>query len=319
MTPGTPGRRLRRRLHPVAWFGPVAASLVAMMAWIGVGHSSGSGWVQAVGAVLAAVLITGLVAPSVPARRASVVCTDNPTDSHADRPVVVSLVANGPIRLRPRQPMGPTTSALGRLRGPRPVELELTPAHRGVVEKIAVELASSAPFGLLWWAREVEVELSRPLHVAPRPAQAGPMGLVTHDSSGDAPQRIPAGVGEPRGVRPYRSGDARRAVHWPATAHAGSLMVREQERQQDEPIIIDALLPPDPIQAEAEAERVMATVADCLARGQPVVLGTDERDGRVVRPVRDRIDLGRRLARAVPRPRAVAEPSPPPPWWRRTS
>jgi len=60
------------------------------------------------------------------------------------------------------------------------------------------------------------------------------------------------------------------------------------------------VLPFDPMAAEAEAERVMAGVADCLARQRPVVLATQEPAGRVVRPVRDRLELGRRLARAVP-------------------
>ena len=46
----------------------------------------------------------------------------------------------------------------------------------------------------------------------------------------------------------------------------------------------------------------MAAVTGCLLRGQPVMLGTREPGGHVVRPVRDRIDLGRRLARAVPPP-----------------
>ena len=69
------GRRLRRRVHPVAWLAPVAGSLLAVLAWAGVAHSSGSGWVQAVGALLAAVLFTGLMVPLVPALRAGVTCT----------------------------------------------------------------------------------------------------------------------------------------------------------------------------------------------------------------------------------------------------
>jgi hypothetical protein len=85
-------------------------------------------------------------------------------------------------------------------------------------------------------------------------------------------------------------------------------MVRETERQRDDPIVIDVVLPDDPARAEAETERVMAAVTGFLARGRPVVLGTDEREGRALRPVRDRIDLGRRLARAVPPP-GVAPPT----------
>ena len=79
-------------------------------------------------------------------------------------------------------------------------------------------------------------------------------------------------------------------------------MVRERERQTEEPVVIEVTLPADPAEAEAEAERVMAVVARCLARGQPVVLGTLEAEGRCLRQVRDRVDLGRRMARAVPAP-----------------
>jgi hypothetical protein len=62
-----------------------------------------------------------------------------------------------------------------------------------------------------------------------------------------------------------------------------------------------------PAQAESETERVMAVVSRYLAAAQPVVLVTDEVEGHTVRPVVDRIDLGRRLARAVPPPGAHAD------------
>ena len=300
--------RLRGRVHPVAWFTPVVGSVVAVLAWAGVAHSSGSGWVQAVGALLAAVLFTGLVAPLFPARRAAVSCVSSPSDTEAGQTVTLSMTANGPIRIRPRRPAGTVVRAAGSSRGPRSVDVTVTPDRRGVVESVGIELASCAPFGLLWWAREVEVPLPRPLHVAPRFGRAGEVTTRPDDSTGDAPLRVPSGAGEPRGVRPYQPGDTRRAVHWPATSHVGSLMVRERERQTEDPVVVDVVLPPDPLEAEAESERVMAAVNRCLIRGQPVVLGTQEPNGHAVRLVRDRIDLGRRLARAVPSPLEPSQP-----------
>ncbi len=296
------GVRLRTRLHPVAWLAPVAGSVVAVCAWAGVAHSSGSGWVQAVGALLAAVLVIGLVAPMVPARRAALTCTACPSDGQAGRTVEVTMEAGGPIRIRPRQPVGPVARASGPARGRRTVEVALVPARRGVIAEVAVEVASCAPFGLLWWAREIWVPLPRPLHVAPRLGEPGPLPTRPESSTGDAPLRIPSGAGEPHSVRPYRSGDTRRSIHWPATSHVGGLMVREKERQNDDPVVVDLDLPADPVAAEAESERVMAALAHHLAGGRPVVLGTVETDGHVMRVVRDRIDLGRRLARAVPSP-----------------
>ncbi|HEY7916277.1 MAG TPA: DUF58 domain-containing protein [Acidimicrobiales bacterium] len=300
MIPG--GHRLRRRVHPLAWFAPVVGSVVAMLAWVGVAHSSGSGWVQAVGALLAAVLITGIVAPLFPARRATVVCTASPSDAEAGETVRLDMVARGPIRITPRQPAGPPARAMGAPRGPRPVEVTIAPDRRGVVEQVALELATCAPFGLLWWAREVTVPLPRPLHVAPRFGDPGPVGSFPDGAAGDAQLRPLAGAGEPRGVRPYQPGDTRRSVHWPATAHVGSLMVQERVRPTADPVMVEVVLPPDAQRAEEETERVMAAVSRCLARGQPVVLATVESGGRTVRPVRDRIDLGRRLARAVTPP-----------------
>jgi uncharacterized protein (DUF58 family) len=296
------GRRLRTRVHPVAWLAPVAGSVVAVLAWAGVAHSSGSGWVQAVGALLASVLFTGLVAPLFPARRAIATCTACPSDSEAGQPVVLTLTASGPVRIRPRSLAGAVARAEGPSRGDRSVDLTVTPDRRGVVEQVAVELASCAPFGLLWWAREVEVPLPRPLHVAPRLGVPGPSPAHPDGSAGAAPRRAPSGAGEPRGVRPFQAGDSRRSVHWPATSHTGTLMVRERERQTEEPVIIEVVLPSDPAEAEIESERVMGVVAQCLLRGQPVVLATLEAEGRCVRAVRDRVDLGRRMARAVPPP-----------------
>lgn len=297
LLPGT--LRLRRRVHPVAWIGPAAASIITLAAWVAVAHSSGSGWVQAVGALLGAFLLVGLVAPVWPARRAHLTCTASPSDGRAGRPVELTFEADRPVRVRPIFPAGPDNQAGGGQRGSRSVVLEVTPRRRGLLDAVVVEVGSSAPFGLLWWAREFELPLPRLLHVAPRTGPSTHPLDTVDDSPGEAAPRVPAGIGEPRGIRPYAPGDPRRAVHWPATSHAGMLMVREAERPTDEPVFVEVVLPREPAAAEAEAERVMAAVSESMARRQPVVLATREDTGRVVRLVVDPTDLGRRLARAV--------------------
>jgi uncharacterized protein (DUF58 family) len=264
-----------------------------------VAHSSGSGWVQALGALLAAVLIVGLVMPAVPALRARVTCTSSPSDGEAGRALGLTMSANGPVRIRPRYPAGAVARAGGRPHGSRTVEVEVVPDRRGMLDAVAVEVASCAPFGILWWARDVVVALPRPLHVAPRAGRPEPIQTEGDHASGDAPVWVTALAGEPRGVRPYRPGDARRSVHWPATSHTGTLMVREVERQTDDPLVVDVVLPADRAEAEAITEAMMATVGRELAVGRPVVLGTLEAGGHVTRMVLDRVDLGRRLARAV--------------------
>jgi uncharacterized protein (DUF58 family) len=278
----------------------VSGSIVALGAWAVVAHSSGSGWVQAVGAVVAGLLATGMLLPALPAARARVRCLSNPADVVAGQRTEFVLEANGPLRLRPRSPRGPEVRAVGPVAGARRVNLVLQPERRGVLEQVLVEVSASAPFGLLWWGRDVVVPLPRPLHVAPR------LGAEVSVSGGD-PEREADGrafvdgpLGDPRGVRAYAPGDARRSVHWPATAHVGSLMVRETERPTSDPVVLPVVLPSDPEAAEAACERAEGTGCAWLARGRAVVLVTDEADGRVVGPVRDRVELGRRLARAVP-------------------
>ena len=300
-SPGIPRSiRLRRRVHAVAWIGPVFGSIITLAAWAGVAHSSGSGWVQAVGALLGAFLLVGLIAPLWPARRTRLTCTASPFDGRAGQPIGITFEANRPARVRPIFPYGPEQQAGGSQRGSRSVTLQMTPQHRGVLDAVVVEVGSSAPFGLMWWVREVELPLPHLLHVAPRTGAADNFLATNDETSGEAATRVNSGIGEPRGIRPYAPGDHRRTVHWPATSHAGMLMVRESERPTDDPVFVEMVLPFDPMAAEAEAERVMAGVADCLARQRPVVLATQEPAGRVVRPVRDRLELGRRLARAVP-------------------
>ncbi len=299
-SPGLPrALRLQRRVHPVAWIGPVAASVITMAAWVGVAHSSGSGWVQAVGALLGAFLLIGLVAPALPARGARLTCTVSPSDGCAGQPVELTIEANRPVRIRTLFPPGPAVQSGGSQRGSRSATLHCTPQRRGVLDSVVVEVASSAPFGLLWWAREIELPLSRLLHVAPRMGTPGRSTQTGDQWPGEATPRVPSGVGEPRGIRPYAPGDPRHAVHWPATSHAGVLMVRESERPTDNPIFIDLQLPRDTAGAEASAEQTMADASINLARQQSVVLATDEVGGRVVRAVADQTDLGRRLARAV--------------------
>jgi hypothetical protein len=88
-------------------------------------------------------------------------------------------------------------------------------------------------------------------------------------------------------------------------------MVREKERQTDDPIVIDLVLPADPAEAEQLAERAMTVVGTHLAQGRRVLLGTTEPEGHRMEEVRDRVDLGRRLAKAVPSPAGAAVGSEP--------
>ncbi|HXQ90843.1 MAG TPA: DUF58 domain-containing protein [Acidimicrobiales bacterium] len=292
-----------------------------LLAWGLVAHNSGAGWVQAVGDILAGILAVGLGAPAFAAARARVTFVDTPGDATSGLPVELTATATTRVRVKALYPPGPEeflgrhgagpgTRASAPARGAPwsrsevggPDPLTLVPEHRGVHDHVVLEIASAAPFGLLWWRKTVVVALPRALHVGPRLGRPLPLPLGRQDTTGGGILDSAVQIGEPRGVRPYRPGDHRRWVHWPATAHSGELMVREMEGPTAEPITLEVRLPDDADAAEQMAERAMATVVALVDRGTSVLLVTDEAGGPKVGAVGDRRSAGRRLACAVAEP-----------------
>ena len=290
--------RLPRPLRPLA---PIAACATVLVAWGLVAHNSGAGWVQAVGDALAGALVVGLVGPAFVAARARVRVVANPADATARLPVELAVEASTRLRVEAVDPksaqefVGPR-----RARGGGGDTLVLVPAQRGAYASVTIDVASGAPFGLLWWSRRIVVDLPRELVVAPRLGEPMTLPPRSDQSAGEAAPRMPVPVGEPRGVRPYRPGDQRRWVHWPASAHTGELMVREMEGPSAGSVTVEVHLPSDADGAERVAERALGTVTALLDRGSAVVLATTEAHGTRIEPVVDRRSAGRRLARAVP-------------------
>jgi len=319
-TPARDTRRLSRMVRPVRPVVPLVSCATVLLAWGLVAHNSGAGWVQAVGDILAGVLAVGLGAPAVAAARARVVVVDTPGDATSGLPVALRALANTRVRVKPVHPPGPEVflgphgaapgtpqNRAGRAAAPSSSDddvdtLTLAPGRRGVHDHVVLEIASAAPFGLLWWRKTVRVGLPRALHVGPRLGRPLPLPLGQQDTTGGGTLDSSVQIGEPRGVRPYRPGDHRRWVHWPATAHSGELMVREMEGPTAEPVTLEVRLPDDADAAERVAERVMATVVALVDRGSSVLLVTTEAGGPKVGAVGDRRSAGRRLARAVADP-----------------
>lgn len=276
--------------------GPVAGALVALLAWAAVAHNSGVGWVQSLGALLAGIFLIGLVMPGLVVWRVRCTVTGAPRDAPAGEPTALTLEVSAPVAVQLLFPPGPEVITGSH----RSCRIPFTPARRGVIDTAVVQVASAAPFGLLWWTKRITLPLPSPVAVAP------PIGSIvgTHPNvesvQGDDHLRVYQRVGDSRGVRPYQPGDRRHWVHWPATAHTGSLMVREMEGPAHRPVTIRAFLPADFDAADAAAAQAMGSVAEHLARGQPVILVTLEPGREVVEEVRSISDAGRRLARALP-------------------
>jgi uncharacterized protein (DUF58 family) len=293
--------RSRGFVRPVRPLVPIASSVLVVLGWGVVAHNSGAGWVQALGDVVAGTLLLGILGPGFVLSRARLRVTKVPTDGTAGQPCQISVVSSSRVRLSPVRPPGPDCF-VGPAGVPAPPDgdaVTLIPDRRGLVSHIAVEVASSAPFGLLWWSRRLRLALPSDVHIGPRLGPPVELPRQEDDRSGDSPHRSPRDIGEPRGVRPYRPGDSRRWVHWPATAHSGELMVREMEGPTAEPVVVVVTLPSDADAAESVAEKAFGTLVALFDRGTSVFLTTVEVSGRRTDAVSDRRSAGRRLARAV--------------------
>jgi uncharacterized protein (DUF58 family) len=303
------GHRRRFESFPLPHraLGPVLAAAATFAAWTAVAHNSGSGWVQTLGAILAGFFLVGLVVPGFATRRARVAVAWSPADVTAGQPAIIELTTSGSLRVGPVSPAGPVllTGAAGRR------ELRIVPDHRGVLDRVVLDVSSAAPSGLVWWTKHVTLPLAQPLYVAPRMGLGDPEAFVEASQVGDGQRRVRDESGETSGVRPYLPGDNRRSVHWPATAHAGELMVRELEGPRAKPVTVRAELPSDEAAAERVAERALGTVAQVLHTGAPVLLLTNEAAGERSGLVATTGQAGRRLAQAQSPLSAFQVPPPP--------
>jgi uncharacterized protein (DUF58 family) len=287
MSPGERGRLARRaRLGRLArlpraehWRLPVVGAVLILLAWASVAHASGSSWVEAVGLLAAGAAGIAALAPSIAALRLSVRCTANTADGVIDEPITVELVSPRAMRCTPVDATGPATL----IRADVPTAVVCRLAARGRHERLRFCIGTAAPFGLLWWSREIEVALARPLYIAPRPTT--PFGdqqaLAGRDQSGSPVtiERRPAAVertGEVRGLRAYAPGDDPRSVHWHASAHAGGLLVREHDRSDGGSARLDVVLPDPGPEADELAGRYLATALALLRDGRRLTICSDQ-------------------------------------------
>lgn len=287
-------------VRPARPWAPIAISVFVIFVWWVVAHNSGSGWVQFLGDAAFGTIVVGLFGPAAALSRVNIRVIAGPTDGTAGLPIAVQLYASRRIRIVPLDPPGPESMVGPRgRRRERDNDMIVVSPRRGVFPQLLVEIATAAPFGLQWWSRRVILDLHSPLHVAPRRGEPLPIPPLDARDSGDTSKPIPTPVGEVRSVRPYRPGDQRRWVHWPSTAHARRLMVREMEEPSAQPVTLKLSLPHDDEAAERAAEQALGTALALLLRRSALVMVTDEISGEVTAPVRDRLEAGRRLARAV--------------------
>jgi uncharacterized protein (DUF58 family) len=274
----------------------VLATLAA--AFYGIARSTGSGWVVVLMCGVAGSLVVAVVAPVVAVARTAL-SVDTPRDATVGRPLAVALsvpTGGGGLKVRLVDPPGDWVA----VDPPAEGEVLVTPARRGVVDVVEVELRSAGPLGLVWWRRRVPVRLAAPLEVGPTPVEMSVAEVARAGGTGpDAAFRGRAGHELVRSVRDYAVGDPLRLVHWPATARTGGLVVKELEDPELPRLAIVVDLRGAGASAEEAASRAAGLASAALRDGVPVTLLTVERGGPVAGPVATALEAGRRLARAV--------------------
>jgi uncharacterized protein (DUF58 family) len=267
-----------------------------------IARSTGAGWDIVILCALVAVLVIGAIWPGI-ALCGVGASVRAPQDATVGRVLPVNIGLTGRARgLRVRVSIDRSgRSDWARADAPSGGEIPIEPARRGVFSVLIVDVRSSSPLGLVGWARHFRVQLVRPIEVAPRPIQVRyePERGADHDAQA-RPRASAAGLEITRGVREYVDGDPIRLVHWPATARTGAVMVRELEGPQRPRVIVVVDLRGPGSDAEIAASRAAGLATSALASGVLVDLATVEPGGVRNSPVQSALEIGRRLARAVP-------------------
>jgi uncharacterized protein (DUF58 family) len=268
-------------------------------AMFGIARTSGAGWVMVLLSGLLATLVLATAWPGLSLATARVSVTGG-RDGTVGRPLSLRLEVTGCGQHLMARVLSPTNTSGEWVRAvvPSAGETSVVPEQRGVVREVVVELRGGGPLGLVWWTKKARLALEHPIEVGPVPAEPAGLPLARAGGAGGDP-RAGAGLDVVRGVREYVPGDPARLVHWPSSARRGSLVVKELDDPASRRLAIVVDLRGAADAAEAAASRAAGLANRALREGLAVVLATAEVGGGRVAAVKTRVDVSRRLARAV--------------------
>lgn len=307
----------RTTVRPTAFGLTMLALGVAV--FVGSGSTNDAVMAGFIWSSLVVVTALGWVWPVVALRLLRLRIDEAPADSTVGRPERLTVVFRGALplpvvsaRVDQVDLPGPLTAA-DRGGGAVP----MVPRRRGIYDRLTGALETDGPLGMLRVSRSFDVPLPRPMAVGPDPVdQSWSPGELPESGPKDSPRPVHGGGDEVRSVRPYRSGDPAHLVHWPSSARAGTLVVREMEPpvRQGVVIVVEVPTAPDDDTApetgpgatavndavEASIGRAAGLARAVLRNGGGVVLCTNEAGrGRSAEVANER-QINRRLAAAGP-------------------
>ena len=179
--------------------------------------------------------------------------------------------------------------------------LELPPQPRGIVRIGPATTVRSDPIGLL--RREHAFDDAHELYVHPRtvPVPSGSAGLI-RDLDGSPTTRLVDADMSFHAIREYAPGDSRRQVHWKSTAKTGRLMVRQYEESRRSRMAVVLGLATAEYGTDAEFELAVSAASSLAvravhdARDLDIVVGAE-----IPRVVRGRLRAIRHIPTASPR------------------
>jgi len=142
--------------------------------------------------------------------------------------------------------------------------------RRGLHMLPALRLATRYPFGI--FAKSAPAAPQRPILVYPALA---PQATAPAVETGDQQTARRRGAGsELFDIRPYRPGEDMRLIHWPVTAKAGRLMLRETAGETGGrlTIILERAAGASVESVEADVSRAAGAAVEACARGAAVRL-----------------------------------------------
>lgn len=302
----SPGRSARApvSMRPTV-FGVALALIVGVVA-VKVPGAADPSVAGVVWGSLVALLVVGAVWPPLSVAWLHVELRGAPTDIEMGGTGEIALVLTGRSGLIDLRVVGATgVGPWHRASSPAIASAQWTATNRGVVGHLLVEARVSAPLGILTAVRRFRVAVPFPVHSVPAPVPMTwtPTALPLLASGASAPFRG-HGSDEVAGVRPYVTGDSARSVHWPSTARAGTLIVREMDPPSRLGAAVVVGLVGDRAGDDATVARAIGLVDSISAAGGEVVLCTADSRGPVVDEVTG-IEARRRLAGAIPGPIGV--------------
>jgi uncharacterized protein (DUF58 family) len=140
-------------------------------------------------------------------------------------------------------------------------------AARGHVALTQVRIGSRYPFGLL--VRSRDLPLRDDVVVFPRPlAPHAPDEATPRAGDGDPRAVHRGGTGDIAGLRPWRTGDPVRRIHWPSSARAGAPILAERSGGETG----EAMVRVHPNTGEDGLSRACGAILEATRRGAAVGL-----------------------------------------------